>query len=403
MGTTPASESPGPGPLAGPPGPLPEPVPGPLAGIRVVALEQAVAAPLCSRHLADLGAEVIKIERPYGGDFARGYDSVVHGESAYFVWLNHGKRSLSLDIASESGRRVLEALLDTADVFLHNLGPGAIDRLGFDAGRIRSRWPGLISCAVSGFGADGPFREHKAFDLLLQAESGLLAVTGTRESAARVGISIADICAAMYALAAILAALVERDRTGVGKQLGIAMLDGLAEWMAVPGLFERYTGAPPARLGLHHPSIAPYGAYATGDGGSVVVAVQNDGQWRRFCELVLERLDLVEDHRFATNERRVANRIALDEEIQRVFTRIARPEAVARLDAADVPSGSLNSVRQLLDHPQLEARGRWREVSTPTGPATIPRSPLGDGGGSVPAPGDDTAAILDGLGLGLAP
>jgi itaconate CoA-transferase len=360
-------------------------------------VEQAVAAPLCSRHLADLGAEVVKVERPDGGDFARGYDSSVHGESAYFVWLNHGKRSVTLDLGSTSGREALEALLGTADVFLHNLGPGAIERLGFEEGELRSRWPRLVSCAISGFGATGPFRDRKAFDLLLQAESGLVSVTGSPEGPARVGISVADISAGMYALAAILAALVERDRTGEGTQLHIAMLDGLAEWMAVPGLYERYTGGPPARLGLHHPSIAPYGPYGTRD-GTVIIAVQNDGQWRRLCDRVLERPELGTDERFSNNERRVAERETLDRAIGECFGRLDRAEIVGRLEAGDIPFASLNSVRDLLDHPQLAARARWIDIETPTGPAIAPRSPLGDGSRVVPGPGDDTAAVLRDLG-----
>lgn len=374
--------------------------PGPLAGIRVIALEQAVAAPLCTRHLADMGAEVIKIERPGGGDFARGYDSVVHGESAYFVWLNHGKRSVTLDVADEGGRRTLEALLGAADVFVHNLGPGAVERLGFDRERLRAGWPRLISCAVSGFGADGPFRGHKAFDLLLQGESGLLSITGSPDEPARVGISIADICAGMYALAAILGALVERDRTGDGRSLEIAMLDGLAEWMAVPALYERYAGAAPARSGLHHPTIAPYGPYATADGDRVLIAVQNEPQWRRFCEHVLERPGIADDARFSSNERRVARRAALDRLIDDRLASLGTADLIARLERAGVPSGSVNSVRALIDHPQLRARARWIDVATPSGPAVTPRSPLGDGAPVVPGPGDDTGAVLRELGIG---
>lgn len=379
--------------------------PSPLAGLRVIALEQAVAAPLCSRHLADLGADVIKIERPGGGDLARGYDSVVHGESAYFVWLNHGKRSVVLDLASDRGRTTLDALLDTADVFVHNLGPGAVDRLGFGADRITAQWPRLISCAISGYGSGGPHDERKAFDLLLQAESGLLSVTGSAKSPARVGISIADVCAGMYALSAILAALFERDRDHGrgGARLEISMLDGLAEWMAVPGLFERYAGAAPPRTGLHHPSIAPYGPYATRDPGTIMLAVQTEGQWRRFCEQVLRRDELATEARFATNERRVANRAALDAVIAGVLGGLDLEAVITRLVAADVPFGSLSSVRELLDHPQLEARERWFEVATPAGSARVPRSLLGDGSGVVPAAGADTDAVLAELGIGIGP
>lgn len=373
---------------------------GTLDGIRVVAFEQAVAAPLCTRHLADLGAEIIKIERPDGGDFARRYDSVVHGESAYFVWLNYGKRSVALDVGSDFGARAMDGLLATADVFVHNLGPGAIDRLGYGWARLHERWPSLISCAISGFGQDGPFRGHKAFDLLLQGESGLLSITGGPSESAKIGISIADISAGMYALARVLAALIERTQTGRGQLLDVAILDGLSEWMTVPALFERYGGGAPSRTGLHHATIAPYGPYQTMDGGLVLLAVQNEGQWRRFCEAVLERRELVGDGRFDTNERRVANRGEMDRIIVEHIGRLDRDELVRRLEAADVPHGSFNSVRELVDHPQLAARERWTEVATPTGPAMTARSVMGSHAGRrVPSLGEDTADVLHELGL----
>jgi crotonobetainyl-CoA:carnitine CoA-transferase CaiB-like acyl-CoA transferase len=383
------------------PDPAPEPGRGALAGIRVVALEQAVAAPLCTRHLADLGAEVIKVERPDGGDFARGYDSVVHGESAYFVWLNYGKRSVVLDLATEAGSAVIVALLGTADVFVHNLGPGAVERLGLGPDRLRERWPALIDCAISAFGGDGPYRDHKGFDLLLQGESGLLAVTGTPAEPARIGISIADISAGMYALARILAALIERGATGRGQALDVAILDGLAEWMTVPTLFERYGSGAPARSGLHHPSIAPYGPYRSAAGDDILVAVQNDGQWTRFCATVLELPEIAGDDRFATNERRVANRPALDRIIADAVAGLETAELVRRLDAADVPRGALNTVAQLVDHPQLVARRRWTEIATPSGPVRAARSVLGSAAERrVPRLGEDTEAVLRELGIG---
>lgn len=372
----------------------PEPDVGrPLDGLRVVALEHAVAAPLCTRHLADLGAEVIKVERP-GGDFARRYDSAVNGGSTYFVWLNYGKRSVVLDLSQEAGRRAFERLLATADVVVHNLGPGALDRLGFGWPRLHERWPALIGCSISGFGPDGPYGDRKAYDLILQGESGLLAVTGTPDAPARVGVSIADICAGTYALSAILAALIERDRTGRGRLLEVSMLDGLAEWMSVPALLARYRGEPP-RTGLRHASIAPYGPYPTADGEAVMIGVQTDAQWRRFCELVLRRPPLARDPRFASNERRVGARAELDGLIEAALAGLTRAELLRRLDAADVPSGSLNRVQDLLDHPQLRARGRWLEVATPHGPATVARSVLGDGAArQVPDLGADTEAVL---------
>ena len=375
--------------------------PAPLAGIRVVALEQAVAAPLCSRHLADLGADVVKVERPPDGDFARGYDGVVHGESAYFVWLNYGKRSIALDLAAPADRAAFDGLLAGADVFVHNLGPGALDRLGYGWPGLHGRWPRLIGCAISGFGPDGPYRDHKAFDLLIQGESGLLSVNGTPGEMARVGISIADISAGLYAVISILAALRERDRTGEGSSLEVSMLEGLVEWMAVPGLYERYAGAAPDRAGLHHPSIAPYGPYHAADGRPILIAVQNAGQWERFCGSVLGDAALATDRRFVTNERRVAARSDLDRAIEGRLRAIrTRPELLARLAAADVPSGSVNDLADVLAHPQLEARGAWVDVETPSGPARVPRSPLARPGdprqprsGAVPAVDGDGPAI----------
>lgn len=372
--------------------------PAPLAGIRVVALEQAVAAPLCTRHLADLGADVVKVERPPAGDFARGYDGVVHGESAYFVWLNYGKRSIALDLSTPADQATFDGLLAGADVFVHNLGPGALDRLGYGWPRVHQRWPRLVGCAISGFGPDGPYRDHKAFDLLIQGESGLLSVTGTADEMARVGVSIADISAGLYAVISILAALRERDVSGEGSSLEVSMLEGLGEWMAVPGLFERYAGAAPDRAGLHHPSIAPYGPYLAGDGRPVLIAVQNAGQWERLCVRVLDDPALAADPRFDTNERRVTARLELDRAIEgRLRTIPTRAELLARLAAADVPSGSVNDMADVREHPQLLARGAWVDVGTPTGPVRVPRSPLARPGSSmspsVPAVDDDGPAI----------
>jgi itaconate CoA-transferase len=348
----------------------------PLASVRVVALEQAVAGPLCSRHLADLGADVVKIERPGSGDFARHYDSVVLGQSVYFVWLNAGKRSVVLDLQQAAGRHQLAALLATADVFLHNLGPGAVDRLGLGWDALHARWPGLISCGISGYGPDGPFRDRKGFDLLIQGESAVTAVTGTPESPAKVGVSIADISAGLYAFASILAALYERDHSGEGRHIEISMLECLAEWMTPPVFHQLFTGRPPARAGLRHNMIVPYGPYRTGDGGAVNLAVQNEGQWRRLCEQVLDQPALAHDPRFATNELRVRHRAELELLIERALAPYPRAAVLARLEAADVPFGSLNEVADLVAHPQLAARDRWREVDTPAGPVRMLAHPM---------------------------
>lgn len=355
----------------------------PLADVRVVAVEQAVAGPLCSRHLADLGADVIKVERPDGGDFARAYDSAVLGQSAYFVWLNHGKRSVVLDLAEATGRDRLATLLDGAQVLVHNLGPGAFERLGFDDATLTRRWPALIRCAISGYGPDGPFRDRKAFDLLLQGESGLLATTGTDDAPAKVGISIADIAAGMYATSAILAALRRRDRTGEGAAIEISMLECLAEWMSVPALYQRYAGAPPARTGTRHATIVPYGPYACSD-GRVNLAVQNHRQWARLCQTVLERPELVADPRFATNEARVTNRAVLEPLVEAAFATLAVADARARLAKADVPFGDVNDVEGLLGHEQLTARERWFDVDTPGGPVRAVLPPFGFAGGPRP-------------------
>jgi itaconate CoA-transferase len=386
----------------------------PLAGVRVVALEQAVAAPFCTRHLADLGADVVKVERVDGGDLARGYDSVVGGESAYFVWLNRGKRSVALDVKAPAGRAVLEALLGRADVFVHNLGPGAVDRLGLGWEALHARWPALISCAISGYGLDGPYRERKAFDLLLQGESGLLSLTGAPETPARVGISIADIGAGMYAFAAVLTALYERASSGQGRLIDISMLECLAEWMMQPIYHQLFGGAQPPRTGMRHATIVPYGPFRTG-GGWVNLAVQTEGQWERLCRAVLRRPELVANPRFCTNERRVANRAALEPIVEAILAGEPHAGVMARLEQADVPHGAVNDVAGLVAHPQLAARGRWIEVDTPAGRVPALAPPLNLGGcagpggaaraaGRVPALGEHTAEVCRELGLpgGLA-
>lgn len=348
----------------------------PLAGVRVVSLEQAVGGPLCTRHLADLGADVIKVERPGDGDLARRYDSVVNGESSYFVWLNRGKRSVALDLQSEADRSTFEALLARADVFVHNLGPGAVDRLGFGWGPLHERWPGLISCGISGYGADGPYRDRKAFDLLIQGESGLLDVTGTPDERVKSTIPVADVAAGLYALSSILAALYDRKMTNLGRLIDVSMLDSLAEWMMVPALYQRYAGAAPARSGARHNTLVPYGPYQVGDGKAVNFAIQTQAQWERLCARVLRRPDLATDPRFTSSELRAKNRAVLEPLIESLLADRTRLEVEAHLEAADVPFGSLNSVEDLLNHPQLAARDRWFSVETPSGPALALDAPF---------------------------
>lgn len=371
----------------------------PLAGLRVIALEHAVAAPLCTRHLADLGADVVKVENPAGGDLARGYDSVVDGQSAYFVWANHGKRSVALDLKTDAGRETLGRLLDGADVFVHNLGPGAVDRLGFAADSLAARCPRLVNCAITGYGDDGPLRDRKAFDLLVQGEAGLLSVTGTPDAPAKVGISVADMCAAMYALSSILAALRDRDRTGHGQPIGVTMLDCLAEWMMAPAYHQMYTGTQPSRAGARHNMMVPYGVYRVGDQGYVNFAVQTGAQWRAFCAGVLDDAELADDARFRTNELRVRNRVELEALIEDRFAGHDVTEVIDRLTAAGVPTGAVNDLHGLVEHPQLTARGRWQEAESPSGPIRVLRAPfalrgLPRTGRGVPALGEHTDEVL---------
>ncbi|HEX4743730.1 MAG TPA: CaiB/BaiF CoA-transferase family protein [Candidatus Limnocylindria bacterium] len=355
----------------------------PLEGVRVVALEQAVAGPLCSRHLADLGADVVKIERPGGGDLARRYDTVVKGQATYFVWLNRGKRSIALDLATAGDREVLVALLARADVFVHNLGPGAIERLGFGWEVLHARWPRLISCAISGYGPEGPYRDRKAYDLLVQAESAVTDVTGTETSPAKVGISIADIGAGLYACTSILAALRLRDADGDGRRIDVSLFDCLAEWMTVPAYHQMYAGAPPPRTGVRHASIVPYGPYRCAD-GEVMLGVQNEGQWERLCRLVLQKPALADDPRFATNELRVRSRETLEPLIEEAFLPLPRRVAEERLAEGDVPFAARSTVADLVAHPQLEARGRWAEVATPGGAVRAIVPPFNIGGSPPP-------------------
>jgi itaconate CoA-transferase len=375
----------------------------PLAGILVVSLEQAVAAPFATRQLADLGARVIKVERAGAGDFARGYDHAVLGQASYFVWLNRGKESIELDVKSERGQQVLAALLARADVFVQNLAPGAADRLGLSAAALRARHPRLICCSVSGYGPDGPYASKKAYDLLVQCEAGLLSVTGTPEVPSKAGISVADIAAGMYAFTGVLTGLYERERTGVGSAVEVAMLDALAEWMSQPVLFTEYGGQPPRRTGARHASISPYGPYQAAD-GQVFVGLQNEREWAVLCTEVLRQPELSTDPRFATNTDRVGHDDELTAIIEAVLASMSADEVVTLLDAAGIATARLRTPAELAAHPQLTARDRWREVDTPAGPIRAVLPPVTVAGrepvmGHVPALGEHTAAVLAEFGL----
>ena len=376
----------------------------PLAGIRVVAWEHAVAAPLATRHLADLGADVVKVERPGGGDFARDYDSAVKGLSAYFVWLNRGKRSIVLDLKQDRGREAFDRLLDRADVFVHNQGPGAAERMGCAYADLKARNPRLVACAISGYGPDGPHRDRKAYDLLLQGEAGVIALTGTQEQPAKIGISVADIASGVYAFNSILAALYQRTRTGEGAEIQISMLEALVEWTMPAAYVAEYTGHAPGRAGARHNFVVPYGGYRVGDGSNVNLAVQNDGQWRRLCAIVLRRPELADDPRFRTNELRLKNRQELEPMIEKLLSEDTRESVEARLVEADVPFGVMNRVEDVLQHPQLEARQRWFDIDSPVGELRAFHHPMNivdlpRPRTRVPELGEHTQQVLAELGL----
>jgi len=375
----------------------------PLDGIVVVSLEQAVAAPFATRQLADLGARVIKVERAGGGDFARDYDRTVLGQSSYFIWLNRGKESIELNVKSERGHDVMARLLAKADVFVQNLAPGAAARLGLAADELRARHPRLICCSVSGYGPDGPHAQKKAYDLLVQCEAGLLSVTGTAESPAKAGISVADSAAGMYAFTGVLTALYERERTGEGSAIEVAMLDALGEWMTQPYLFSVYGGEPPRRTGARHASISPYGPYAAAD-AQIFLGLQNEREWAVLCREILGRPELISDPRFATNTDRVVNDEQLTLVIETALGQLAAKEIEERLDRAGIANARLRTPAEFAAHPQLAARDRWREVDTPSGPVRALLPPVTVPGrepatGNVPALGEHTAAILAELGL----
>ena len=378
----------------------------PLSGITVVSLEQAVAAPFCSRQLADLGARVIKIERPKVGDFARDYDQTVKGQSAYFVWLNRSKESLTLDVKHPEAKNILAKLIAGSDVFIQNLAPGAAKRLGLGATELRARHPRLIVCDISGYGDSGPYSKKKAYDLLVQGEAGVLSLTGTPESPAKVGISITDIGTGLHGYAAILGALYNRERTGEGAHIDLTMFETMAEWMGHPLYYTHYSGKAPRRSGPDHATIVPYGRFRTRD-GDVLFGIQNEREWANFCDKVLGRPELAKDPRYDNNTKRTAARTAVVALIENTFASWTSEEVVAKLDAADIANSRLNTPDQVWDHPQLVARQRWREVQTPAGiiPALLP--PATYAGiearmDPVPAVGEHTTAILAELGYGSA-
>jgi itaconate CoA-transferase len=379
-------------------------VTGPLAGITVVALEQAVAVPFATRQLADLGARVIKVERPGSGDFARGYDTTVRGQASYFVWLNRGKESIELDIKSNDGRAVLSALAARADVLIQNLAPGAAERAGLGPAGLRRRHPALITCSVSGYGPGGPYEHKKAYDLLVQCEAGLLSVTGTAAEPAKAGISVADIAAGMYAYSGVLTALYQRERTGLGASIDVAMLEALGEWMSQPVYYSVSGGHPALRTGARHASIAPYGPYRTAGGDQVFIGVQNDREWAVLCERILHRPGLASDRRFATNPDRVANNAELTTIIEDRLRDLPAADLELALDQAGIACARLRTPAEFAAHPQLAARDRWREVGSPGGPVPALLPPVNIEGsepvmGAVPALGQHTEAIRNELGF----
>jgi itaconate CoA-transferase len=375
----------------------------PLNGVRVVALEQAVAAPFCSRQLVDMGAEVVKVERPGSGDSARSYDGALRGMSAYFAWLNRGKRSIELDLSRKSDHEVCSRLLERADVFIHNFSSGAVERLGFGYERLAESHPRLIWCGISGYGPDGPYREKKAYDMLVQAESGVVELTGSPDAPAKVGISIADIAAGLYGYSSILAALINRGRSGQGERIDISMLECLTEWMMPPLYVWLGAGVVPARVGVRHNMIVPYGAYPCAD-GEVIFAVQNDSEWRRFCAQVLAMPALADDERFVTNANRLQNRAELEVMIEKKLSKHSQVEVLSWLNQADIATGAVNAIPAVAAHPQLAARGRWVNVASPVGtiPALLPPHNLQHAPprmGAVPALGEHTNEILAELGV----
>lgn len=377
----------------------------PFEGLTVVSIEQAIAAPLASRHLADWGARVIKIERTGEGDFARKYDEVMNGLSSQFVWANRSKESVELDIKSDAGREAVERLLATADVYIQNLAPGAAKRLDLDAQSIVKRHPRIVACDISGYGSSGPYRNKKAYDLLVQCETGFVSINGTPDDMAKCGLSIVDIATGMYTLNGIMTALYRRERTGSGAALEVSLFDSMAEWMSYPAYYRRDSGRDLERKGLRHASIAPYGPFQSADGRAVFFGIQNEREWRNFCDKVVEMPGLAADARFVSNVLRVKNRVLLEQTINELFEQWTSEQLLDRLERAGIANARLNSVDEFLAHPQLHTRDRLRTVDTEAGPMQMFLPPAIIHGvepvmGAVPARGQHTDAILDEIGLG---
>ncbi len=379
----------------------------PLDGITVIALEHAIAAPFCTRQLADLGARVIKVERPGAGDFARGYDQRVNGLASHFVWVNRSKESLTLDLKQQSALAALKQLLSTADVLVQNLAPGAAARMGLSAEELHQTNPGLIVCDISGYGGDGPYRDKKAYDLLIQSEAGFLSVTGTPDDPSKAGCSIADIAAGMYAYTNIMAALLQRQKTGQGSHIDVSMLEALGEWMSYP-MYYAYQGAqPPPRSGASHATIYPYGPFQTGDGNTIMLGLQNEREWLAFCETVLQQPDLATNPDYASNFKRNENRQALADLILACFQPLSAADVLLRLEQAQIANAQVNSMHQVWNHPQLQARERWTTVNSPAGqlPALLPpgrNNSFDYRMEAIPAVGQHTQAILEELGYDSA-
>ena len=379
----------------------------PLDGITVVSLEQAVAAPFATRHLADLGARVIKIERPGVGDFARDYDQTVKGLSSYFVWLNRSKESLTLDVKHEKAKEILDRLIGRADVFIQNLAPGAAGRLGLSAEALLPRYPRLIVCDISGYGDSGPYAEKKAYDLLVQSEAGVLSVTGTPDTPSKVGISIADIATGSYAYSGVLTALLQREKTGAGGRIEVTMLEALGEWMGYPLYYTHFSGAAPPRTGPDHATIVPYGRYLSGDGKSVMLGLQNEREWAVFCDQVLGQPALAADSRYDSNFKRNERRAEVVALIEKVFSELTAEQIVSKLDAAGIANSSVNTPEEVWQHAQLAARNRWREMGSPKGklPTLLPpatHDAFEARIGPVPEVGEHTEQILVELGYSAA-